>query len=674
MTTQGRIDVQAVKQAAAGRGVELLEYTAHIPRDILDGKPHPCPLCGGKDRFRMIDPDAGSAFCNQCFNQKNGDFLAAIQHFRKVDFQTALAESAFYLGLSSTPDGYGQHAASASSGADNGNGQAKDPLVRMAERKRCPIDSLKVYGGGSKPEQAVAGFPMYDGNGKQCSTFLCWPDSSDEQRQKGLNSKGKPAGLFLPHDSRNDARLPQAGETWVLVEGVKDAAALHGLGYLALGLPGKSVKNEWLTLFRDVHVRLCLDNDQAGLEATPKLQKKLTGAGVASLAAIKLPAAGDVRDNAAAVGADTLKAAIDGAEPPERPAFSKLIPFDDFLATEFPDDELIPGVLVAGQPGVVGARLKCMKSHVACELAISLASQTDFCGHFHVARQCRVGLWSGESGRKKVQRILRAQRDTHDIRDPIPLFVSFALPKLSMADHLSVLHEVITANRLDVVIIDPLYMALLDASNAGLAGNVYAMGVILEPLSSLGQETNCTIATCHHFKKNAAVDQEEPCSLEELSQAGVAEWAGQWILLARRTPYASDGRHELFMRVGGRSGHASFWGLDIDEGDPSEGADGQRWDVGIRPITDVRTEAAQAKEQKRIKQQEERDNEDCRKMLQAVRRCPEGDTQTQLAKLAGLNGTRGATAIRTLLGEGRIERIEIKKHTKVETGYVATGK
>ena len=363
-----------------------------------------------------------------------------------------------------------------------------------------------------------------------------------------------------------------------------------------------------------------------------------------------------------------------GGEAPEPPPFAKLIQFDDFLQTEFPDDEIIPGVIVGGQPGVIGARLKCMKTHMACELAVSLASQTKFCGHFDVARQCRVAIWSGESGRRKVQRILTAQRETHGIISPIPLFLNFALPKLSLQEHLEVLHDVITKNEIDVCIFDPLYMALLTANNAGLAGNVYAMGVVLEPLTQLGQATNCTIEACHHFKKTVAVDQDEPCSLEELSQAGVAEWAGQWILFARRSSYQSDGKHELYMRVGGRAGHASFWALDIDEGHPADGPAGQKWELAIRPVSDARAEAKKAAEKRKIEQRERQDSEDRRKMLEALRQCPDGDTKNALRGPAGLNGERAADALRSLVGSGHAEMFQAKKYTRMETFYKPTGK
>ena len=671
-------DIEEIKLASRGREAELLEYVGHIGREYLSGKHCPCPGCGGKDRARF-DRAKGFFICNKCFDKGNGDILAAIGHFRKIPFSQVLAETAYRLGIEPTNGKYNGKPTDKAS-------QGQDPLIRMAEVKRCPLDGLKAYGGIGDPSKGMVFFPMYrvafpSGKPERCSTFFLWPDSEDAKKRKGKNAAGKPSGMFFPHNEAGQFLYPEPGDTWIIVEGPKDASVLRSMGYYAIGLPGKSIKDEWLPLFQGVDCVLCFDNDPPGKKATPAAVAKLQTV-ASSVKVVQLPAPDDIRDNIAAVGVDAVKAAIESAgddsgqeeAPPEPLAFTRLIAFDDFLEMTFDDDEIIPGVFVGGQPGVLGARLKCMKSHMALELAVSLASQTPFCGHFPVKRECRVGVWSGESGRKKVQRILRAQREAHGIDRPIPLFLNFSLPKLSTAEHLEALHEVIQENKLDVCILDPLYMALLTAANASLAGNVFAMGVILEPLAQLGQESNCSILTAHHFKKNAAVGQDEPCSLEELSQAGVAEWAGQWLLLARRTPYASDGKHELFMRVGGRAGFASFWALDIDEGHPDEGAAGQKWDVSIRPVSDAKAESREAAERKKVEQLEKRDAEDRRRILEAARRCPEGETQNELCKLAGLSKERGANAIRSLLGEERVKRVEILKNKRQETGYVQTGK
>ena len=71
--------ISILKEEVRGREVDILRDVAGIPSDVLDGKHHPCPKCGGKDRFRMIDAEAGAVYCNQCFKTGNGDFISAIR-------------------------------------------------------------------------------------------------------------------------------------------------------------------------------------------------------------------------------------------------------------------------------------------------------------------------------------------------------------------------------------------------------------------------------------------------------------------------------------------------------------------------------------------------------------------------------------------------------------------
>jgi len=60
---------------ARGKWPDLLMQLAGLTPDQLNGKHQPCPLCGGKDRFRFDDQDEnGSWFCNKCGgkNQQGG--------------------------------------------------------------------------------------------------------------------------------------------------------------------------------------------------------------------------------------------------------------------------------------------------------------------------------------------------------------------------------------------------------------------------------------------------------------------------------------------------------------------------------------------------------------------------------------------------------------------------
>ena len=94
-----RYDLDLIRQAAKGRWPEILASLGGLPADVLDGSHHPCPRCGGKDRFRMVDADAGAVHCNRCIKEKNGDGIAAIQWAAGNDFVTAMGAVADYLGI-----------------------------------------------------------------------------------------------------------------------------------------------------------------------------------------------------------------------------------------------------------------------------------------------------------------------------------------------------------------------------------------------------------------------------------------------------------------------------------------------------------------------------------------------------------------------------------------------
>ena len=102
--TTSTIDTDTIKRAAAKRWPEILSTLGNCPGELLDGKHHPCPRCGGVDRFRMIHAEAGAVYCNQCFNEKNGDGIAALRWLTGWDFKATLAKVADFLGIDG---GYG---------------------------------------------------------------------------------------------------------------------------------------------------------------------------------------------------------------------------------------------------------------------------------------------------------------------------------------------------------------------------------------------------------------------------------------------------------------------------------------------------------------------------------------------------------------------------------------
>ena len=101
MSAPKGLDKDQVKDAARGRWLEIIPALTGIDRSILDGKPHPCTLCGGKDRSRAYDDfaETGGMRCNQCHQNKNSDGLSTIQWLLGIGFSEAVAKVGEYLGV-----------------------------------------------------------------------------------------------------------------------------------------------------------------------------------------------------------------------------------------------------------------------------------------------------------------------------------------------------------------------------------------------------------------------------------------------------------------------------------------------------------------------------------------------------------------------------------------------
>ncbi len=199
-----------IKTRGTERVDDILIDVARIPPEVVKDKStreHPCPKCGGTTRFRVFNDGKGGAHCSHCFNQKNSDFLSTVGWSLDVDFKEACRLCAEYLGLVKP--------------------HIDDIIAAVCQAKGIPgKDSLIAY--GAKPAkrggEQVARVDVYNEKGEKHSYF----DVTIEG--KGWAKKGKGSGgVFLP------GRLPKPGEQWLLTEGVKDAATLYSLGYLALG-------------------------------------------------------------------------------------------------------------------------------------------------------------------------------------------------------------------------------------------------------------------------------------------------------------------------------------------------------------------------------------------------------------------------------------------------------
>ncbi len=93
-----------VSDHAQGRWPEILSALAGLTSDQLTDRHQPCPLCGGKDRYRFDDRDgSGSWFCNQCGGPTQsggaGNGMELLMRRTGWDFPTAARHVEEHLGI-----------------------------------------------------------------------------------------------------------------------------------------------------------------------------------------------------------------------------------------------------------------------------------------------------------------------------------------------------------------------------------------------------------------------------------------------------------------------------------------------------------------------------------------------------------------------------------------------
>lgn len=85
---------------AKGRWTSLLQSLG-VDASFLTGRHGPCPVCGGKDRFRFDDRDGrGTFFCSRC-EPGAGDGFALLQRVNGWDFARAAKEVEAIVGSAS---------------------------------------------------------------------------------------------------------------------------------------------------------------------------------------------------------------------------------------------------------------------------------------------------------------------------------------------------------------------------------------------------------------------------------------------------------------------------------------------------------------------------------------------------------------------------------------------
>ena len=317
--------------------------------------------------------------------------------------------------------------------------------------------------------------------------------------------------------------------------------------------------------------------------------------------------------------------------------FKLLTCLDVALAPE--PEYLAKGLIPRGQPGVIGAPYKGMKTSICCDIAASLATGGYVMGFFRVPQPVRVLFMSAESGLPTLRKTTEAICNAAGIRWPEDLDNlqwCTTLPKLGIDDDLRKLDAAFASFPFEVLIADPLFKM---CSGDG-AENMMKQGDKFMHLQKWCDERGVTLIFVHHLTKPASKVY-EPADLGDLSYAGIAEHVRWWILLSRQEKYTPpDPVHRLWFGCGGSAGHSGLWACSIDLGEYVEGQPRQ-WNVTLQEAQEVRQEAAEkraaAKNAEKLTAAQAKAQANVESLLSTLKEFPEGETKTALRNRSGLH-------------------------------------
>jgi hypothetical protein len=246
------------------------------------------------------------------------------------------------------------------------------------------------------------------------------------------------------------------------------------------------------------------------------------------------------------------------------------------------DEWLIDRLFALRQPAVIAGPSKACKTTIAVDLAVSLDTATPFLGHFAISRPRRVFVLSVESGdvtlAETATRICAARGlSLRDLRVRWGFRMGKGLARKEWRDALA---QYIRFHRIDVAIIDPLYLAIGEGANpASLNQMVARLGAIT---SAVLEQDATPILVAHTVKDTPPGHPLQP---RDLSGAGLAEFFRSWLLVNRLVPFdpARPGSHRLVANYGGSNGHCGVVSVDIEEGVQNADMNGRKWEVRVGP-------------------------------------------------------------------------------------------
>lgn len=673
-----KLDADGLKQDMRGHCRSFLRDVYGFDPSHNTSSEVPCPKCGGNSRARTFSDyeENGGYYCRHCFKEKNGDFFATAMWWSEKSFSVVLHEAADWLdsrgmlfrGLASPSPGRTPRQSTITENTEfstegirlkpdqedsrnHSTSNGKEKPKRKFERGIDAIAyvSQMMFGERRKHDQS---WPYTDKNGNVLGYVLRWntlepPYKQIRQLRKTEDGKFELAGMKSPRPLYRLPELLNASEVNVF-EGEKAADAAVCLGLVATS-PSQGAQSPHLTDWSVLDGKTVIiypDNDEPGRTFVKdvlrllRLQAPKAKVRVHDLRDIwdGIPEKGDlydVQEHFDTMESEAFRQMLQAMEDrtnrfdqegevftPVSTSFGGVPAGGLWAMADAAVDWLVEDVFAADQPTIFGAKQKTLKTTLITDLVVSIGTGWPWLKKFKIPRRRKALFITGESSQKAAMRKIRRAAEARnlsaeDIGDWIHV-EAMNFPSLPNAEHCKQIAEDVRVNKFEVVLLDPLYMGLQGLNTA----NLTEVGPAMRQFMQACAPAACVIA--HHVRKTASYD--DAPNLEDLSQAGIAEFAGNYWLMGRMSEYQGNGIHELAIRYGGRDEQFGLLKLDFDE---------RNWTAEMTSLIDFRADKKQRKENEKVVGLR-------MKIMAAIQQIPSGRSEKSIAVACGTQPGREA--------------------------------